>query len=229
MLTRPAVPPYSSTTMAIMVRSRRKSSSSWPAGRLSGTNITLRTKRLTGPSRAAGSSNRQSRSFTYRTPMISSTVLRNTGRRLLPLSTAAAITDRQLAVSSTATMSMRWVMMSPAVTSPRSKMLVIIAFWFSSMRSCSSASSTISYRSSSVTCSVLPRPALAKRRLSGPGSCTPRFAAAQPAARPTRRTSTRAAAPAAKIPAPAGAAAAYTVVSMDLSPFLLCVHIYTTS
>ena len=76
MLTRPAVPPYSSTTMAIMVRSRRKSSSSWPAGRLSGTNITGRAKRPTGPSSSAGSSNRRKRSFTYRTPTISSVVLR---------------------------------------------------------------------------------------------------------------------------------------------------------
>ena len=121
-------------------------------------------------------------------PVTLSRLLRYTGSRLFPVERASSTASRQEACSFTAFTSVRWVITSPALTSERSKMLVIMVFWAVSIRSCSSASSTSSNRSSSVTVSSLPSPAGASRRESHPGSRISFLAAAQPPSRPAARS-----------------------------------------
>ena len=113
-VTRPAVPPYSSTTMAMDIRCWRISASSSSIFFDSGTKWAGRasSRTLTGQVPLA---RWRSTSLAYTTPITLSTVFSYAGRRLYPFSTIIWATSLNPSSTSTATMSMRGTMTSRTV------------------------------------------------------------------------------------------------------------------
>ncbi len=117
-LTSPAVPPYSSTTIAIWKSSSRISASSSATRVVSGTKCAGHSKGRTGsPPRSA--SRASSRSRAWAMPAISSIVGSRAGRWRRPASTALSSASRTVAPAGMVTMSGRGTITSRTVVSPK--------------------------------------------------------------------------------------------------------------
>ena len=155
MVRMPSVPPYSSTTTAMAVWLFFSSAKTLRHLVCSGT---YSTGRITSPTETPPEScrpTRHSRSLTWMNPRMLSRSFSYTGSRENPSAAASSATSLIFASFSTAAISVRWVMMSPAVVSSNSKMLLIISFWLSSMKPISLPVSTSIRISSSVTVSAV--------------------------------------------------------------------------
>src|SRR5712692_7604742 len=150
MVTRPAIPPYSSTTTAIWVLAPCISRSSSATFLNSGTNMSSRMTSATLGAGPSGSARR--RPITSRacaTPTVSSMVSRYTGTRVKPCSSMRSSTVFRSASASTQIMSGRGTMTSRTTVSPNSKIELIIWRSCVSMTSSDSATSSIDMISSS--------------------------------------------------------------------------------
>ena len=152
-VTSPAVPPYSSTTIAICMCFSVISENSAPQRLLSGTKYASRITSFNPLLFGSEVPMYFSKSLIYTTPTTLSGSSSYTGILEYPSSIESLMVSCKESSKSTQAISVRWVIMSATSISSNSKMLLIISFCTSSITPFSCPTSTIIRISSSVTSS----------------------------------------------------------------------------